>query len=139
MSFIIIFFNKTDIKHMKWIYLIHLKKIPNIMSLKHLFHLFPTKYAFVAKIHSTCTLDLLEAKNIFVRNNSKLGKSSCTQLLLTSIHDKTVLKIRFSFKFQYILRLIYPLKREITLRKITKKGIHFNHSFDSFFFLSYHN
>lgn len=33
-----------------------------------------------------------------------------------------MLKIRFSFKFQYILRLIYPLKREITLRKITKKA-----------------
>lgn len=79
---------------MKWIYLIHLKKIPNIISLKHLFHLFPTKYAFVAKIHSTCTLDLFKAKNIFV---GKLGKSSCTQLLLTSIHDNTVLKIRFSF------------------------------------------
>lgn len=64
---LLFFFNKTEIKHMKWIYLIHLKKIPNIMSLKHLFHLLPTKYAFVAKIHSTCTLDLFEAKNIFVR------------------------------------------------------------------------
>lgn len=64
---LLFFKNKTDIKHMKWIYLIHLKKIPNIISLKHLFHLFPTKYAFVAKIHSTCTLDLFEAKTIFVR------------------------------------------------------------------------